>query len=78
MLMNIHSKNRERRRKRLLTPVVYLIVELIFIWLLLSLIQLSFDFQSWAIWSYVVGMVLSVYAVAKMLYIYHRQKRYKE
>ena len=72
------SKIHERRKKRLVIPMVYFILEMIFVWLVLSLIQLKFDFMDWAIWSIGVFILLGIYAFSKTLHIYNRQKSYEE
>lgn len=78
MRIHLDRKDRERRRRRLLTPAFYFIAEMVLIWLVLSLIQLNFNILMWDGWSYVVGVVFTLYSVLKLLHIYHRQKRYKD
>lgn len=79
MQRNIHSsKIHERRKKRLVIPAVYFISEMVFVWLVLSLIELQFDFRGWAIWSIGIFVVFGGYSFLKMLHIYKRQKDYKE
>jgi L-asparagine transporter-like permease len=74
----LNSEIRERRKKRMIVPVIYLILEMVFIWLVLSLIQLKFDFREWAIWSMVIFIIWGVYAFSKTWDVYNRQKNYKE
>jgi len=76
MRLNVNRKIRERRKKRFITPVLYFIAEMVFIWLVLSLIQLNLDIRSWAIWSYILFAIFGFYSLAKTLHIYHRQKNY--
>jgi len=72
------SKINERRKKRLVIPMVYFILEVIFMWLVLSLIQLKFDPRDWAIWSVGIFLLVGVYSFSKTLHVYQRQKDYKE
>jgi len=72
------SKIEERRKKRMLIPMVYFMLEIIFVWLVLSLIQLKFDPRDWAIWSIGIFMILGAYSFSKTLHVYNRQKNYKE
>ena len=72
------SKVHERRKKRLVIPMVYFILEIIFVWLVLSLIQLKFDPRDWAIWSVGVFILFGAYAFSKTLQVYQRQKNYEE
>jgi len=77
MRLNLNSKIQERRKKRLITPALYFVAEMVFIWLVLSLIQLNFNPLSWATWSYIVGVLFGVYSLAKTIHVYQRQKKYK-
>ena len=58
--------------------MVYFILEIIFVWLVLSLIQLKFDPRDWAIWSMGIFILWGVYSFSKMLHVYNRQKSYEE
>jgi len=71
------SKIQERRKKRLFIPILYFIMEMVFIWLVLSLIQLKFDLRDWAIWSIGVFVLLGMYSFSKTVHVYMRQKNYK-
>lgn len=66
----------ERRRKRLITPIIYLMAEAVVAWLILSLIQLEFYLQNWNIWAMVLFILGAFYSIAKTLHIYNRQKDY--
>ena len=72
------SKIHERRKKRLFIPTLYFIMEMVLIWLVLSLIQLKFDFRDWALWSLVIFVLFGIYSFSKTLQVYIRQKNYKE
>jgi len=71
------NSNQERRRKRVFVPIVYLILELIFAWIVLSIINISFDISSWALWSYGAWFGAFLYSVSKTFHIYKRQKNLK-
>ncbi|MBU1668806.1 hypothetical protein KKC13_10345 [bacterium] len=77
MRLNLHSKIRERRKKRLITPALYFIAEMVFIFLVLSLIQLNFDIRDWATWSYIVLVIFGLYSLGKTIHVYQRQKSYE-
>jgi len=69
-------KRKERRKKRLLIPAIYFILEIIFMWLVLSILQIHFNILYWEDWSKIVMFVFTLYAFLKMLHIYKRQKSY--
>jgi len=66
----------ERRRKRMLLPAVYLMAEIVVIWLALALVQLKFSFMSWSLWSMLIFVGAVTYAVIKTIHVYKRQKDY--
>jgi len=70
------SKIIERRRKRQFVPTIYFILELIFMWLVLTILQISFNPVNWEVWSQIVMFFFTAYALFKMLHIYNRQKDY--
>jgi len=69
--------NQERRRKRVFVPIVYFILEIILAWLILSIINVSFDIYFWALWSYYVWFGVFLYSMFKTFRIYKRQKNLK-
>ena len=71
------SKIIERRRKRRIIPIIYFILELVFMWLVLTNLQLSFNPLAWEVWSQIIMVLFAVYAFLKMLHIYGRQKDYE-
>ena len=73
-----NNKIIERRRKRQFVPAIYFILELIFMWLVLTILQVSFNPIYWEIWSKIVMLLFIIYAFIKMLHIYDRQKDYIE
>ena len=78
ILNSVSLKHNERRRKRLITPIIYFLAEIIFYWLALSLIQLEFNFINWDIWAILIIIVTSIYSVMKTVHIYKRQKDYEK
>ncbi|HHH51312.1 MAG TPA: hypothetical protein ENK76_02955 [Campylobacterales bacterium] len=71
------NKTQERRRKRVFAPILYFILELTLAWILLSIINVSFDIFSWASWSYGAWFGLFLYWAYKTYLIYERQKNLK-
>ena len=67
----------ERRQKRKFAPAIYFILELILIWLVLTVLEVNYNPMDWTIWSQISMIVFGIYAIFKMLYIYNRQKRYE-
>jgi len=72
----ISTRIHERRRKRLIIPIIYFIFEIIFFWLVLSLIQMQFTFESWNQWALVIFIAAVAYSLFKTIHIYKRQKNY--
>ncbi len=72
------SKIKERRKKRKFIPLLYFILEVILIWLVFVLIELSYNPLDWDLWTYILSIMGIAYSFAKMLEIYKRQKNYKE
>jgi len=73
-----NSKVIERRKKRLVIPAIYFILELIFMWLVLTIIELSFNPIDWGMWSQFLMVFFGIYSSFKMIHVYHRQKGYFE
>lgn len=67
----------ERRRKRTFTPTIYMLAEMILAWLLLSVINISFEMQTWGVGSHILLFLAFIYSGHKTLGIYERQKDYK-
>ena len=66
----------ERRRKRMVVPAIYFAVEVVLVWLILSLVQLEFNLFKWDIWEILVFIPLVFYSTFKTIHIYRRQKSY--
>ncbi len=67
----------ERRKNRLITPLVYFSAELTLAWLILSIINISFKIILWTGWSYLVMFIVFFYSLGKTLKVYKRQKKLK-
>jgi hypothetical protein len=57
-------------------PSLYLFLEVLFIWLVLSVIQQNFFIQTWELWGILVFIIFVGYAVFKTIHVYQRQKDY--
>ena len=75
-MRKVNRKIKERRKKRQFIPVIYFILELMFIWLLLSLLQVNFKPMEWQGWSLSIMFLFGLYALFKMINIYNRQESY--
>ena len=69
-------RDSERRRKRLIIPMVYMLVEIVCLWLILALIQVKFNMLEWNFWALAIFILGSVYSIFKTIHIYKRQKDY--
>ena len=80
IVLNINNesqiRNTERRRKRLIVPIFYFLVEAVLVWLVLALIELEFDVREWSIWSIGIFLLGGLYSIAKTVHVYDRQKNY--
>ena len=72
----IEVKN--RRRKRLIAPTLYFILEIGIIWLLISLFEMSFDMKEWLILSIVFFSGGTFSRLIKTINIYKRQKEFSD
>jgi C4-dicarboxylate transporter len=72
----VNHKVRERRKKRMFVPSLYLLLEVIFIWLVLSVIQQNLFISTWELWSILLFIVFVGYAILKTVHVYQRQKDY--
>ncbi len=70
------SKIKERRKKRVFLPAIYFILELILIWLVFVILQISYNPLDWELWSQILMIIFGIYAFLKMLHVYRRQKDY--
>ena len=66
----------ERRKKRMIIPAVYFVAEVVLSWLILSLIQLNFNINTWSIWSLLIFIAVVVYSMFKTIHVYRRQRNY--
>lgn len=66
----------ERREKRFIIPMIYLMAEIIVAWLVLTLIQVEFDIRVWDTWAIIIFVIGGVYSIIKTVNVYQRQKDY--
>jgi len=66
----------ERRKKRLFTPAIYFILELIYMWLILTIIQVNQNPLTWELWSQLIMAIFALYSLFKTIHVYRRQKEY--
>ncbi|RUM73697.1 MAG: hypothetical protein DSZ11_05330 [Sulfurovum sp.] len=71
------ENNQERRRKHYITPIIYFLSELSFIWIILSVIEIGFNIGEWRAWAIVALFVGAIYPAYKTINIFRRQKNYK-
>ena len=71
------ENNQERRRKHYITPIIYFLAEVSFIWIILSVVEISFNIVEWNRWAVVALAVVAVYPAYKTVKIFIRQKNYK-
>ncbi|CAA6818324.1 MAG: Unknown protein [uncultured Sulfurovum sp.] len=63
----------EKRRKRIFTPSIYMFAEMVLAWLILSIINVSFQVQTWGMISHMVLLVVFIYSSRKTYNVYDRQ-----
>ena len=59
----------ERRRKRTFAPIIYMLAELILAWLILSIVNVSYQIQSWSTWTHIVFLFAFIYSGYKTLVV---------
>lgn len=67
----------EKRRKRIFTPIIYMFSEIILAWILLSIVNVSFQIQTWEILSHSILVFAFIYSGYKTYLVFDRQKMYK-
>ena len=67
----------EKRRKRFLTPIIYMLAEFSLAWILLSDVNLSFQIQTWNTLSHIALSFAFIYSAYKTYHIFDRQKNYE-
>ena len=71
------EEQQEKRRKHYITPIIYFLAEVSFIWIVLSIIEITFDIREWSIWAVVALVITAIYPTYKTLRVFIRQKNYK-
>jgi len=77
MLIDNGENKQEKRRKHYMTPIIYFLAELSFLWILISVIEITFDIREWKRWAMVALAMGAIYPAYKMLRVFIRQKNYK-
>ena len=67
----------EKRRKRTFTPIIYMFAELTLAWIILSVINVSFQVQTWEMWSHIALLFVFIYSGYKTFVDINRQKAYE-
>jgi len=75
---NTRVRDAERRRRRMITPIIYFLAEVVSLWLVLVLIQVNFNVLEWNFWAIVVYALGILYSIIKTVNVYQRQKDYSE
>jgi len=68
----------ERRKKRMIVPMVYFMVEVTLFLLILSLIEMNFNVLEWNIFSILVFVIAVLYSILKTIHVYRRQREYSD
>ena len=71
-----HIRDSERRRKRIILPIIYFLAEAILVWLVLALIQVNFNVFEWSLWAIVIFSIGAIYSIIKTANVYQRQNEY--
>lgn len=66
----------EKRRKRFFTPIIYMFAEVTLAWILLSVVNVSFQIQTWEIWGHIFLLFAFIYSGYKTYLVFDRQKAY--
>jgi len=69
--------NFEKRRKRFFTPIIYMLAEFSLAWILLSVVNISFQIQTWNSLSHIALSCALLYSAYKTHAIFERQKNYE-
>ncbi len=77
MKIDIGNQTHERRKKHYITPLLYMIAEIMLGWILLSFVMVDFRVSQWDLWAKLLLGVVGIYSSYKMIKIYQRQKNYR-
>ncbi len=73
--MQRNFTEKRKRRSSYAVPVIYFLLELIVIWLVISLFNWDIDIRRWGLYSY-IGLALWLsYSSLKLYIVIKRQKR---
>ena len=71
------ENNQERRHKHYITPIIYFLAEVSFIWIILSVVEISFNIVEWRALAIIALIVGAIYPAYKTVNIFIRQRNYK-
>jgi len=77
MKIDIGEHKFEKRRKRTFAPLIYMFAEVTLAWIILSVINVSFQVQTWELWSHIVLLFAFMYSGYKTFVVLDRQKEYE-
>jgi len=78
MYKNPHARVGERRKKRMVVPIIYFMAEVVLVWLIFTLIEMNFNVTEWNVLSILVFVTAVLYSTFKTIHIYRRQREYSD
>jgi len=78
MYRRVGVREGERRRKRMVIPIIYFLAEVVLFWLIFTLIEMNFNVIQWSLYSIAIFVVGLFYSIFKTVHIYRRQKEYSD
>ena len=73
--MNKYNSLFERRKKRLFAPAIFFALELVLIWLVISIPNMSYDIAEFNTISIIIMALFVFHRFSKMTHIYERNKK---
>jgi hypothetical protein len=71
------EERQERRAKHYITPIIFMLLELVMGWLIISIVMVNFNINLWTFSGKLSFLIFSLYSLYKTGKIYKRQKNYK-
>jgi len=65
----------ERRRKKpsYIVPIVFFLLEMLMLWLLMSLFNWNIDMSEWNVYTIIPSIIWIIFSSAKLYFIFKRQ-----
>ena len=76
MYREIDVRVGERRKKRMVIPIIYFMAEVVLVWLIFTLIEMNFNVAEWNVLSILVFVTAVLYSTFKTVHVYRRQREY--